>query len=162
MAKKRLKPPHVELNIVLDTNALYNGSANYFLKREVADLVKSQSAPDLTLKWIVPEIVRHERQFQMTGRALGMLPTIERLERLLGHNLNITKDILEVRVREAVDKQVADFGLLVCPLDVPNVDWQRLMMDAAYRKPPFQPGETEKGFRDAVILETFVEVGRFC
>jgi hypothetical protein len=158
MSKKRVKPPHVELKIVLDTNALYNGSANYFLKREVADLIKSQSAPDLTMKWIVPEIVRHERQFQMTGRALEMLPTIERLERLLGHNLNITKDILEARVREAVDKHVADFGVIVHSLDLPHVDWQRLMMDAAYRRPPFQRGETEKGFRDALILESFVQL----
>ena len=87
-----------------------------------------------------------------------MLPTIERLERLLGHNLNITSDILETRVQAAVDKQVQNYSIAVHPLNPADVDWQRLMIDAAYRKAPFQLGEKEKGFRDALILETFMQV----
>src|ERR1700722_2958937 len=98
MSTKRVKPPHLRLDVVLDTNALFTGSANYFLRKEVADLIEQNSKPsDLTIRWIVPEIVRHERHFQMLQAALQMLPTIERLERLLGHNLNITKEILDTR-----------------------------------------------------------------
>jgi hypothetical protein len=159
MAAKRVKPPQRELTVVLDTNALYTGSASYFVRREVADLIEQHSSqPDLKLRWIVPEVVRHERQFQMLQEAAQMLPTIERLERLLGHNLNITLDILEMRVQAAVDRQVQQFGITVQPLNVSEVDWQRLMLDAAYRKPPFQLGEKEKGFRDALILETFLQL----
>jgi len=159
MTKKRIKPPHLEIQVILDTNAVYTGSASYFLRKEVVDLVEQQSnLPDLTIRWIVPEVVRHERQFQMLQEANQMLPTIERLERLLGHNLNITPEILETRVREAVDRQVQQHGIIVQPLNTNEVEWPRLVLDAAYRKPPFQVGEKEKGFRDAVILETFLQV----
>jgi hypothetical protein len=158
MCAKKIKPPQLELSVVLDTNALYTGSASYFVKKEVADLVEQQSAPDLKIKWIVPDTVRHERQFQMLQAAEQMLPTIERLEKLLGHNLNITPAILSDRVAAAVDHQVTQLGLSIQPLSVTDVDWQRLMRDAAYRKPPFETGEKEKGFRDSLILETFLQV----
>lgn len=159
MSAKRVKPPHLELRVVLDTNALYTGSASYFVRKEVADLIDQNSAlPDLKIHWIVPDIVRHERQFQMLQEAAQMLPTIERLERLLGHNLNITPEILETRVRAAVDRQVQQYAIVVQPLKAVDVDWQRLILDSAYRKPPFQLGEKEKGFRDALILETFLQI----
>ena len=159
MSAKRVKPPQLELTVVLDTNALYTGSASYFVRKEVADLIEQHSAlPDLRINWVVPEVVRHERQFQMLQEAAQMLPTIERLERLLGHNLNITLDILNTRVQAAVDRQVQQYAITVQPLTVTEVDWQRLMLDAAYRKPPFQLGEKEKGFRDALILETFLQI----
>jgi hypothetical protein len=159
MVAKRIKPRHLELTVVLDTNALYTGSASYFVRKEVADLIEQHSEqPDMKIKWVVPEVVRHERQFQMLQEAAQMLPTIERLERLLGHNLNITSHILETRVHEAVDTQVQKYGIAIRPLKVTDVDWQRVMMDSAYRKAPFQSGEKEKGFRDALILETFMQV----
>jgi hypothetical protein len=106
----------------------------------------------------VPEVVRHERQFQMQQAASQMLPTIEKLERLLGHNLNITKEILDARVKEAVDRQVREHGIDVRPLNSTDVDWPRVILDASYRRPPFQLGEKEKGFRDALILETFLQI----
>jgi hypothetical protein len=94
----------------------------------------------------------------MLQAALQMLPTIERLERLLGHNLNITKEILDSRVRETVEYEIKRHGIVVQPLNLAEVDWQRVIIDAAYRRPPFQLGEKEKGFRDALILETFLQI----
>jgi len=159
MSAKRVRPPHLALTVVLDTNALFTGSASNFLKKEVADLIEQNAnLPDLTIRWIVPEVVRHERQFQMLQEASKMLPTIERLERLLGHNLNITQEIIDARVREAVDRQVQQYAVVVQPLNSADVDWARIILDAAYRKPPFQLGEKEKGFRDALIVETFLQI----
>jgi hypothetical protein len=159
MCAKRVKRAKLDLAVVLDTNALFTGSASYFVRKEVAELVKQHSSlPDLKIKWIVPEVVRDERQFQMFHAAQQMLPTIEKLERLLGHNLNITAEILNDRVEAAVSRQASELGLAIQPLAVAEVDWQRVMRDAAYRKPPFQPGEKqEKGFRDLLILETFLQ-----
>jgi len=75
MAAKRVKPPQLELTVVLDTNALYTGSASYFVRKEVADLIEQHSTqPDLRIRWVVPEAVRHERQFQMLQEAAQMLP----------------------------------------------------------------------------------------
>lgn len=159
MPPRRLNPSVRELTVVLDTNALYTGSASYFIKKELADLVSKHSQHlDLKVKWVVPEVVRHERQFQMLEEAQRLLPPIEKLERLLGHNLNITASILEERVRAAVDRQVQEHALTVRALDTTRVDWTWLMHAAAYRKPPFQSGEKEKGFRDALILETFSQI----
>src|ERR1039458_5358202 len=156
---RRARPRNLELRVILDTNALFTGSAHYFLRKEVGDLIEQHSGlPDLTIKWIVPEVVRHERQFQMLNEALQLLPAVEKLERVLGHNLNITRDILETRVREAIDRQVEHFGIIIQSLTTGGVDWARLVIDAAYRRPPFQRGEKEKGFRDAVILETFIQL----
>jgi hypothetical protein len=121
-------------------------------------LEQSRELPDLKICWIIPEIVRQERQFQMLQEAFRFLPTIERIERLLGHNLNITRDILEIRVREAIDRQIEQYGIAIQSPDLANVDWKRLIEDASYRRPPFEPGAKEKGFKDAIILETFVQI----
>lgn len=159
MPRKRPRPRHLDVHVVLDTNALYTGSASYFLRKEVGELIEQQTGgADLTIRWLVPEIVRHERQFQMLQEGLQLLPAVEKLERVLGHNLNITRDILETRVKEAVDRQIQQHGIAVEALSATEVDWPRVMMDSVYRRPPFQSGEKEKGFRDAVILETFVQI----
>lgn len=155
--KKHKRIP--ELWVVFDTNSIYTGSASYFLRKEVVDLITENSAhPDLAIKWILPEVVRHERQYQMSRQATGFLPTVQKLERLLGHNLNIAPDILELRVREAVQRSIDTLGLQIEVLDASNVDWQRIILDATYRRPPFDSGESEKGFRDAIVLETFAQL----
>jgi hypothetical protein len=73
-------------------------------------------------------------------------------------NLNITTDILDTRVREAIDRQIAEHNLMILAFDSTAIDWQRLVTDAAFRRPPFQVGEREKGFRDAIILESFLQL----
>jgi len=151
------KPP--ELRVVLDTNALYTGSANYFIRKEVADLIgQHKDVPDLQVSWYLPSIVKDERHFQMLTEAQRFLEPIGKLERLLGHNLNITLDLLDARVREAIDKQIADHGLTILPFDPATIDWVRLVSDAAFRRAPFQAGEKEKGFRDALVLESFIHL----
>lgn len=159
MTPRRPRPRNLELYVVFDTSALFTGSASNFLRAEVADLIQQNlELPDLTIRWLVPEMVRHERQFQMLQEALQLLRHVERLERVLGHNLNITADILETRVKETIDRQINQHRIVVQNLSADDVNWARLLLDAAYRKPPFQLGEKEKGFRDAVILETFLQV----
>jgi hypothetical protein len=43
-------------------------------------------------------------------------------------------------------------------LDHAQIDWQRVLMDSAYRRPPFQDGATKKGFRDALVVESFMQL----
>ncbi len=158
MVKRRSKKPP-ELKVVFDTNALYTGSASDLLNREVAQLIKENSShPDLAVTWYLPEIVVHERQYQMLKRGLELLPPIQKLERLLGHNLNITESIIESRVEEAMETQLEEYGIQVFDLAVEEVDWHEVMLNATYRRPPFDPGEKEKGFRDALVAETFLQV----
>src|SRR5204863_9201097 len=50
----------------------------------------------------------------------------------------------------------------VAPVPYDKIDWAKLYADAVWRRPPFvfdpKKAETEKGFRDALILETVVDV----
>ena len=159
MTKRQSKKKPPELKIVFDSNALYTGSASDLLNREVAQLIKENSDhPDLGVVWYLPEIVMHERQYQMLKRGLELLPPIQKLERLLGHNLNITEAIIESRVKETVQNQLKEYGIETFSLNVEDVDWNQVMLSATYRRPPFDPGDKEKGFRDALVAETFLQI----
>lgn len=59
-------------------------------------------------------------------------------------------------MREAINRQFRDVGLVVVPLDVASVDWNAIVQAALFRRPPFERGEKEKGFRDALVAECFM------
>lgn len=155
---KLRKQQRPQLRVVFDTNVLYTGSASDLVRQEAVNLIKESAFPDLEIRWYLPELVRHERQYQMQKRALELLPTIAKLEKLLGHNLAITEQTLIDSVEKAVSQRHEQLGLSSLALDDNKVDWQRVALDAAYRRPPFKDGETERGFRDRVIVECFLQL----
>jgi len=148
-----------ELKIVLDTNAIYVQSEYYLLKKEVSDLIRDSARhADLLVTWYLPDIVRHERQYQMTKQSLELLPSIQKLERILDHNLNITEDIMKRRIQEVIDRQLHELTLNILKVEPTTVDWPSIILNAAYRRPPFSTGEKEKGFRDALLVEAFMQL----
>ncbi len=148
-----------ELRIVLDTNQLYTGSASDLLRQEIAQLVQDcRRHQDVAFLWYIPEVVRLERRHQMLEAGRQLLPPLQRLERLLGHSLGISEEILTERVGAAIEKQLATLDLKVLPIDTSRVDWRRLIEDAAGRRPPFEPGKHEKGFRDALVAESVIQL----
>ncbi len=106
------------------------------------------------------EVVRLflERQYQMRAEAMKLRPAINKIERLLGHNLALTDEALLNHVDAAIANKASILGLTDLKLDHGQVDWGALIRAATYRLPPFQPGEREKGFRDAIVLETFLQL----
>jgi hypothetical protein len=155
---KRRKQPTPQLRVVFDTNILYTGSASDLVRQEVVNLIKESAFPDLEIQWYLPEVVRHERQYQMQKRALELLPAVTKVERLLGHNLAITEQILVQSVEKVVSQRHEELGLLSLPLSYAHVDWHGVFLDAVYRRPPFKEGETEKGFRDRIVVECFLQL----
>ena len=154
--KPKRKP---ELKVVFDSNVLYTGTASDLVNQSVGLLISDSSRhQDITLSWYLPEIVVLERTYQMIRRGLELLPSIQKLEQLLGHNLNITSEIIEGRVKDAVEKQITQYGIIVVRLAAEKVEWDRLIYNSAFRKAPFDPGEKEKGFRDAILAETFLQI----
>jgi hypothetical protein len=86
--KKRRTP---ELKVVFDSNSIFTDTAAFLFKRDVSDLIRANfSHPDLSIRWYLPEVVRCEREYQMRENGFALLSSIERIERVLGHNLNIT------------------------------------------------------------------------
>jgi hypothetical protein len=65
--KKPRKRQKRQLRVAYDTNALYTGSASDLVRQEIANLIAQSTFPDLEIVWYLPEIVRHERQYQMEG-----------------------------------------------------------------------------------------------
>jgi hypothetical protein len=61
-------------------------------------------------------------------------------------------------VEKVVSQRQRELGMLSLALNYPEVDWHRLFLDSVYRKPPFQAGETEKGFRDRIVVECFLQL----
>jgi hypothetical protein len=159
MAKKKTKKEPPELKVVFDTNALYTKVASDLFKHEVGELIKKNSNhPDLKITWCLPDVVMHERQYQMRNKGKELLPSIEKLERLLGYSIGINEAIIEKKVGDAIQKHIKYYSIKLVNLNTDNVNLHRMMIDAAYRHPPFEAGEKEKGFRDALIVETFMQI----
>ena len=87
-----------------------------------------------------------------------MLPNLKKLERLLDHKLNITPDILATRVEVAINDQIEKMSITILNLDTNAVDWPTVITRAVRREPPFEAGNTEKGFRDCLIAQTFFQL----
>jgi len=154
--KKKAKP---ELRVVFDTNVLFTQVVYDLVRSEVKRVIEENSThADLSIKWYLPGVVIGERRYQMRSKAFELLPSITKLERLLGHNLNITKDILTQRVNAAIDKQLRELAISTIDIDTAKVDWRALIDRAVYRHPPFQAGDNEKGFRDSLIAEAFLQL----
>jgi hypothetical protein len=160
---RRKGPRKAQLRVVFDTNALYVsptnlGSASDLVRDELASVIADSKYPDLDILWFLPEVVRHERQYQMQTEALKLRSAINKIERLLGHNLALTDQALLDHVRTKIDEKEKELGLQEVRLNHDSIDWKSLIRAALYRKPPFQPGEKEKGFRDALIVESFLQL----
>jgi hypothetical protein len=95
---------------------------------------------------------------QMQAEALKLRSAINRIERLLDHNLALTDQILSDRVETKINEKEKTLDLHELKLDHIKVDWSTLIHAASYRLPPFSPGEKEKGFRDAIVAESFLQL----
>ena len=148
-----------ELFVVFDTSAIFNRRVSSLMSNPSASLVRNHSShAGLSVGWYVPRTVVDERRYQMQIAALELAASAEKLDNLLEDDLKFS----ESKILEAVDYHIEvarkNLGLENLELDFAAVDWERLISDAVNRRPPFEEGEDEKGFRDAVILETFVQL----
>lgn len=151
MTKKKKKN---ELRVIFDTSVIFTGSASDLFKKEILDIIETYSKlPDLEIRWHLPEIVVEERRFQMNKKGKELLPAIQKLEKLLGHNLNITEEIIQLRINETINKQLDKYKICEINIDTNVIDWHLLIKKSVNRLPPFEDGEKEKGFRDALIVE---------
>lgn len=151
--KKKSQPV---LRVVFDTNVLFTQVASDLVKNEIRTFIgKNASHNDIAISWYLPEIVVNERRYQMESKAFELLQSITKLEKLLGHNLNITKEILVDRVDKAIKRQLEELNISSLTIDTSVIDWNELIKRSVNRHPPFEPGEKEKGFRDCIIAESF-------
>jgi hypothetical protein len=107
---------------------------------------------------VIPEIVRGEREYQMRNEYREVSSHLTKAESLFGQQWGITQNVVEERIAARIADELAQHRIEVVPCDIERVDWASVMRRSCFREPPFQRGPTEKGFRDAVVCETFIQL----
>ena len=157
MTAAKVRRKVLQLRVAFDTSVLYNNTETYLVNRATEDLLGlHRRHSDMPIRWCLPEVVRNERVRQMRTRAGPLVRHAEALGRLMDKDLGITASTIDQLVGELVGREVKRLGLEVVPLDFRRVDWRRIVHDSCFRRPPFQ--EAGKGFRDALICETFIQL----
>lgn len=155
MPKKKIP----KLLVVFDTNVLFTKIASDLVKHDVKRIIQENSNhPDLQIDWCLPEIIIGERKYQMIKTANELLPAVQRLETLLGHQLGIGEDTLELHVNKAITQSVKALNFQITKVDTSAVDWENLISRSVNREPPFEATEKEKGFRDSIIAQSFLQL----
>lgn len=151
------KPP--EIWVVFDTDSIFSDSASSFLGWGAKRLIdENPDRVDLTIRWFLPEVVKLERTYQMVEQAKGFRADHRRMIRFLGEGSEVGSEEIEARAESLSEGEVEQFGLDVRSLDYTAIDWASVVQAATQRLPPFKPGETEEGFRDALISEGFFQI----
>lgn len=159
MPRSKPKPDVRELLTVFDTNALWTQNPGDLINADMRTLVASNSThADLKISWHLPEPVVRERHYQMKGKATALLKSFEKMETLLNLQIKLTPEDLDQKIAKVIDDQMAALDLQRAPVNESLVDWKQVMENAAFRVAPFESGETEKGFRDSLILESFCQL----
>lgn len=74
-----------------------------------------------------------------------------------------SEDQVHAEISRLAENELSQLGVEVLDCDASRVDWNSIMRAAGLRLPPFDPDEKkEKGFKDAIVAETFIQVcGQF-
>ncbi|MCG8621324.1 MAG: PIN domain-containing protein, partial [Proteobacteria bacterium] len=148
-----------KLLVMFDTSVLYTQLASDLLQKSAKKVIEENSDHiDLIIEWYVPDIVIGERRYQMISKAKELLPSMQKMETLLGHRFGIGDDTLEMHVDKAIGDNLKELNLKGAPIKVADVDWNEIIDRSVKRKPPFEENENEKGFRDSIIAQSFIQL----
>ncbi len=161
MAKisKKRPEPHV---LFVDTSTLWFEDKLHVVDPKFDEFWDAYGG-SFGLELKIPEVVRGEILSQQTTTALKAL---SRANEAMGDVGRITRKsyshrVTEPRVRKEVQqkfqKWVQAKGASILPTPINEMSWADIVDQAIWRKPPFSPEKDEKGFRDALILETIVQ-----
>ena len=152
------KPPVPEVHVVMDANALFTQRADKLIRLELSQFMKSDfKSTGVRVNWHLPSVVKEERRVQMVSSGTNLLAAVAKLELLLGHNLGMNAEILADRVDSAIKRQIEEHSLMELNCDFSRIDWSGTVAKAVAGKPPFNPG-TDKGFKDALVLESLCQL----
>jgi len=153
-------PQHI---VVVDTNILWDKDKRLPVCTAF-DEFWNRNSPLIPMTLYVPEVVFGELHFQQTTSALKLLSSInESFSELAGitsapytHKCN--EVTIKGQVRVKLEKWLKGHSGHLVSTPVSTIDWPSVVEAAVWRKPPFtfdpKDAKNEKGFRDAVILES--------
>jgi len=156
-------PKPVKFTIFLDTSCLFTKNDSEIVDYKFTQLfreLRSKCDLELAIPHIVIDELLSRKLFQCTKFLEKAGSNLRQIEKLTDSELLKPPTIEELleRLRQRFDDWIADLGAVV--VDLPKeIDWPALVENAVWRRPPFSPRtetdqNTEKGFKDAIILET--------
>jgi PIN domain len=154
MSKLQKNP---ELHVFLESSLSYSRDNRQLLSNPLAKAIKSLAPSHVPLRWHLPSIVKDERRYQMTQNARELIPAARKLHSILGSKIEITDEQIKSAVDGHIQRAISELGLIDAALQADQVDLNGLIAKSVAREPPFEQGETEKGFRDAIILESVLQ-----
>ena len=152
--------PHL---IIVDTSILWHEDKSHVVHPDFKTLWDNY-AKEFNFKLVVPEVVRGEILFQQCTSAIKSIKKatefIEQVERISEHHYfqRIKESEIKERVTKRFDKWLKSKEGIVAETPVKLINWKQMIDKSIWRKPPFifdpKNPRVEKGFRDALILET--------
>jgi len=161
-------PPYI---LVPDTNILF--------AKNIGEIVRSSFHEDFqqcsvfaSIRILIPEIVRDELLFQKFHIACksnqNAILNHGHIALITGRSAPkaLGEAYLKNCVRTVFNKWAKMFNAEIVKPPYSRIRWSKVIEAAVWRKPPFslptddRDAESEKGFRDAIILETFKEICR--
>ncbi len=177
MAKKRTRKPPRRIQkpkldpfvVIVDTNMLWFKDKEPPVNPEFDELW-SELESMVSLELVIPEVVRGEILFQHTtsaqkaiDKAFGEIELVSKITAKKQH-FRYPKDRIRKQIEKKIDEWIKGKKAAVAATPYDEIDWSDLCQRSIWRQPPFtfdpKDSKTEKGFRDALILETVVSVAR--
>jgi hypothetical protein len=162
MPKVKLEPVPEHI-VIPDTNILWDKDKTNSVSEEF-DQFWSKNSDLIPLRLYIPEVVIGELQFQQATSAIKLADTasdnISNLSKITKGKYKISIDHSKIRsqVGDKIKKWLAGHSGQIIKTPVSTINWDHLIENAIWRNPPFtfdhKDKANEKGFRDALILET--------
>jgi hypothetical protein len=153
-------PTKPSLNIMLDTNALFvDGRSDQFLSLGVVKVIEDPLHAGLNISWSIPSMVRREREYQLRQHAKHIVSAAKEMPSLFASTWVGDADAVNAEISRLAQRELDRLKVRVYECDPSKVEWATLMDAAGWRLPPFDPNDkNEKGFKDAIVAETFVQL----
>lgn len=159
-------PAHL---VCVDTNILFATNKALVVSPEFEKFWSNHSARfDLSL--VVPEVVKGELLFQQTIAARKCLESaraeLEKSSNIAdaAYSVTVTDTRVKRDVAKKLEKWLVRIRAEVAETPISKIDWPAIIESSVWRKPPFvsdsNTPHVEKGFRDAMILETALAICR--
>lgn len=146
--------------LILDSNSLVTPNERRLISLDSEREIKAcrELYPiDVYAPRIVLAEVAHRRINQIVRDYLGAvrhLTTMAELIRVEAVPLSLSEGVLKRKLYRLFLRWCSENDIKIERPPLSAIPWARIVKDAIYRRPPFSAGESEKGFRDAIILET--------
>lgn len=152
--------------VFVDTNILFTPDKKEIVSSDFKDFYNEYS-DQFNLKLMIPEVVKGELKYQITKHALNQLKTANSSIKKIANVTNTTykHKITEERIKRDIEKKflkwIKEYKAEIIPTPIKSINWANIITNSIWRVPPFEETEKneEKGFRDALILET---ISNFC